>query len=208
MTGLRELLDQAATEPYDLDIPGDLRRGHRALTRRRTRWAAGITGSVVAAGALAYAELPLGQTSHTTTVRPAGEPGPAPAMVTGQFYDVPQPPSGWHVVGQRAQYVMIARDGSDVTSVDSGFIGQLVVMLAQGREHFENQPSVQYDGRTFYVNADTSDPSPDNTATISVRTADGDWLQAQFPVNDLGIHEMVVYLDGVVVKAGALPGLG
>ena len=208
MTGLSELLDQAATDPTEIDVAGDLRRGHRALARRRTRWAAGVTGGLVAAGALAYVDLPLGHHDSVTTLRPADEPSASPTMVTGPYYDVPQPPDGWHVVGQRAQYVMIARDGSGVTSVDSGFIGQIVVMLTEGRDHFEGQPSVQYDGRTFYVNADPSDPSPDNMATISVRDPNGDWLQNQFPVNDFGIHDMIAYLDGVVVKAGAQPGLG
>jgi hypothetical protein len=129
-------------------------------------------------------------------------------MVTGPFYDVPPPPDGWHVVGQRAQYVMLTRDGSGVTSVDSGFIGQIVVGLAEGRDHFENQPSVPYDGRTFYVNADPGDPSSHNTATISVRNPDGNWLQIEFPMARLGVHEMIAYLDGVVVKSGAAPGLG
>lgn len=208
MTGLRDLLDQAATEPQEVDVAGDLRRGRRALTRRRTTWAAGVTGGVVAAGAVAYASLPWGHHESVTTVRPADGPSAPPEMVTGPFYDVPQPPSGWHLVGQRAQYVMITPDGSGVTSIDTGFIGQIVVMLTDGHEHVENQPSQQYDGRTFYVNADTSDPSPDNMATISVRSQDGNWLQVQFPTADLSIRDMVAYLDGVVVKSGAQPGLG
>ena len=77
-----------------------------------------------------------------------------------------------------------------------------------GHEHVEGQPSQQYDGRSFYVNADTTDPSPDTMATISVRDPSGDWLQVQFPVADLSVHDMIAYLDGVVVKPGAQPGLG
>jgi hypothetical protein len=207
MTGLPELLDHAAGDAHEADITADLRRGRRALARRRTWWAAGVTGGLAVVGAVAAVDLSQSQTDVATPL-PADSPSTPPALVTGQFYDVPQPPAGWHEVGQRAQYVMLTRDGSDVTSIDSGFIGQIVVMLTDGKEHFENQPSQQYDGRTFYVNADTSDPSPDNMATISVRDASGDWLQNQFPVNDFGIHEMIAYLDGVVVKSGAQPGLG
>jgi hypothetical protein len=103
---------------------------------------------------------------------------------------------------------MIPNDGCGVTSIDSGFIGQIVVGLTEGKDHFENQPSVQYDGRTFYVNSDPSDPSADNTATISVRSQDGNWLQIEFPLAHFGVHEMIAYLDGVVVKSGALPALG
>ena len=208
MTGLRDLLEHAATEPGEVDVAGDLRRGRRALRRRRTTWAAGATGGVLAAGAVAYAGLPLRHHDSVTTVRPAAEPSTSPEMLSGQFYDVPQPPSGWHLVGQRAQYVMLTPNGSGVSSIDTGFIGQIVVMLTDGHEHFEGQPSQQYDGRTFYVNADTSDPSPDNMATISVRDPSGDWLQIQFPTADLSIHDMIAYLDGVVVKSGAQPGLG
>jgi hypothetical protein len=205
MTGLHELLERATTDPVEIDVAGDLRRGHRALNRRRTWWAAGVTGGLVAAGAVGYGVLPLHQTP-ATSLQPADGPSSTPTPMP--YYDVPTPPAGWHVVGERAQYVMITQDGSGVTSVDSGFIGQIVIGLNQGSNHYENQPSVQYDGRTFYVNADPSNTSPDNTATISVRSSDGNWLQIEFPMAHFGVHEMIAYLDGVVVEAGALPSLG
>jgi hypothetical protein len=224
MTGLTELLEQAATEPSRLDVPGDLARGHRALRRRRTRWAAGIAaGGLAATGAVAYAGLPAHRASVDTSqpatdpssspssspsTGPSSLPSTAPGTVQGRFYDVPRPPAGWHVVGQRAQYVMLTRDGSGVTSIDSGFVGQIVVGLTDGKEHFEHQPAVQHDGRTFYVNATKGDPPSEDTATISVRSPDGNWLQIQFPMAPLGVDEMIAYLDGVVVHPGALPALG
>jgi hypothetical protein len=94
-----------------------------------------------------------------------------------------------------------------VTSIDTGFIGQIVISLTDGREHFENQPSVQYDGRTFYVNA-SGDAGPDGMGILSVRSRDGDWLQIQYPRADFTVHEMMAYLDGVVVKDGAQPAFG
>ena len=51
MTALQDLLDRASGEAIDVDVAADLRRGHRALTRRRQRVAAGVTGGLVAAGA-------------------------------------------------------------------------------------------------------------------------------------------------------------
>jgi hypothetical protein len=204
MTDLHDLLERAVTDlsPVDLDVAGDLRRGHRALTRRRTRWATGVTGGVLAAGALGYAVVPH-QQDATATVRPADGPTSAPPVAPAQFYDVPPPPVGWHVVGERPQYVMLTRDGSGVTSVDATFLGQIVIGLTDGKERFDKGPSVRHDGRTFYVNDDNTDAT-----ILSVRAADGDWLQAQYPNGDLSTGEMIAYLDGVVVKGGALPAFG
>jgi hypothetical protein len=211
MTELHALLDQAAGGPPELDVTGDVVRGRRALRRRRTRWATGVaSGGLVAVGAVTYAALP----GHSASVvPPATDPSTAPTTTptpapTRTFYDVPPPPDGWHVVGQRAQYVMLTRDGSGVTSIDSGFIGQIVIGLTDGREHLESQPSVQHGGRTFFVNADQHDTGPVDTATISVRNSDGNWLQAEFPLDRLSVDQMIAYLDGVVVGPGARPALG
>ena len=216
MPGLHELLEDAVTEPVAVDPAADLRRGRRALTRRRTRWAAGATGTALVAGALGYAVVPR----HGATVAvpqpadsgPSSDPSPSPtesspSATPMRFYDVPTPPDGWHVVGERAQYVMLTRDGSGVTSIDTGFLGQIVIGLTDGREHFENQPAVQYDGRTFYVNA-SGDAGPGDMGTLSVRSRDGNWLQLEFPRAAFSVDDMVAYLDGVVVKDGALPAFG
>jgi len=118
------------------------------------------------------------------------------------YYDVPHPPAGWHVVGERAQYVMLSREAT--TTVDSSFVGQIVVGLTDGHEKFDTGPSVQQGGRTFYVN----DRNPGVTI-LSVRTSSGGpWLQAQYPNADLGVNEMVWFLDGVAVGPGAKPALG
>ena len=63
MPGLHDLLEDAVTDPVGIDLAGDLRRGRRALNRRRTRWAAGMTGTALAAGAVGYIAIPRGQTT-------------------------------------------------------------------------------------------------------------------------------------------------
>jgi hypothetical protein len=204
MTELHDLLERAADDPRitGLEVTADLRRGRRALTRRRTRWASGVTGGVVAAGVVGYAVVPRHQDA-VTTVRPAADPTSDPTVVPMPFYDVPTPPAGWHVVGERAQYVMLTRDGSGVTSVDAGFVGQIVIGLARGKENFDKGPSVEHDGRTFYVNQIN-----DDATILSVRTAQGDWLQSQYPKGAFSVDDMVAYLDGVVVEAAAEPASG
>jgi hypothetical protein len=198
MTALHDLLDRASGEAIEVDVAADLRRGHRALTRRRQRVAAGVTGGLVAAGVVGYAVVPR---AHSTVAQRPSDPGPTALSpsppVEPQFFDVPPPPAGWHVVGDTPQYVMIGRDGGD-TKVDSSFVGNLVVMLGDGSEHYGDGSPVHYDDRTFYVNEQN-----DDATILAVRTPDGDWLQLQYPPSEFGVPRMVVYLDGVVSKHGA-----
>jgi hypothetical protein len=101
---------------------------------------------------------------------------------------------------------MLTRDGSGVTSIDSGFVGQIVVMLSPGDKAYDviyGQPTREYDGRTFYLNGQDGGSGSN---VVSVRTDDGRWLQVQYPAADLSLDDMIAYLDGVVVKAGAVPG--
>jgi hypothetical protein len=203
MTDLHNLLARAVDDPIDVDTTADLRRGRRALNRRRTRVVAGVTGGLVAAGAWGYVALPRHQNAVTTVSPADGASSTAPVVHT-TYYQVPQPPAGWHVVGERPQYLMISRDGTD-TTVGSSFIGQIIVGLTDGHERFDTGPSVQQGGgRTVYVN----DGNPGVTI-LSVRTSPGGpWLQAQYPNADLELKEMVDFLDGVVVGPDAEPALG
>jgi hypothetical protein len=201
MSGLSDLLDVAAGEPGAFDVGADLRRGRRAAARRRSHRAVGATACLVAAAAVGVTAWPRGSGGDQVPQVADG-----PALVHLQYYDVPTPPSGWHIVGERPQYVMITRDGSGVTSVDSGFVGQIVVMLTSGDPSYDEifkQPSVQYDGRAFYSNGTQGGLG---MTTLSVRTADGSWLQLQYPYADFGQSDMVAYLDAVVVEPGAVPG--
>jgi hypothetical protein len=212
MPSLHDLLDEAAGVPRPFDTGADLHRGHRAVARRRRRWAAGVAGCMVSAGAVTLAALPH-RSDRVDTLRSAdgGPSGPVSSSpgsdeVRLEYYDVPPPPTGWHIVGERPQYVMITRDGSGVTTIDSGFVGQIVVMLSPGVKAYDvilDQQSLEFDGRTFYTNGQDGGPG---MTTVSVRTADGNWLQIQYPGADFSVHEMVAYLDGVIVKDGARPG--
>jgi hypothetical protein len=208
MTSLQDLLDEAAGTPRPFDAYADLRRAHRTAVRRRNLWAGGVAGSVIAVGALGYAVLPDGG-DRADTLQPA-DGGPSGAagsdLVQLRYYDVPTPPSGWHVVGDRPQYAMLTRDGSGATTIDSGFVGQIVVMLSPGDKAYDviyQQPTHEYDGRIFYLNGQDGGQG---TNVVSVRTADGTWLQLEYPAADFSLDAMVTYLDGVVVKAGAVPG--
>jgi hypothetical protein len=210
MPTLHDLLDEAAGQPRPFDALADLHRSHRAVAHRRIGWTVGVTSCMVAAGAVAFVAMPDGS-GQADTLRPSdsGSSSTAsPAIVDEvhlRYYDVPQPPTGWHVVGDRPQYVMITRDGSGVTTIDSGFVGQIVVMLSPGdesRDFILQQQSMEYDGRTFYTNG----PDGPGMTTVSVGTADGNWLQVQYPGSDFSFSDMVTYLDGVVVKDGAVPG--
>lgn len=201
MNRLHELLDDATCDPIAVDVAADVRRGRRALARRRTWWSAAATGAVVAVAGTTYAGLPLHHTV-VSTVGPADRGTSVPPLVEGTYFDVPRPPDGWHVVGQRPQYVMISRDGSG-TSVDSSFVGQLMILMADGHENFGSGRSIEYDGRTFHVNDHNADAT-----IVSVRDPGGHWLQAQYPKGTFTDREMIGYLDGVVVERGAQPGLG
>ncbi|HEY3530966.1 MAG TPA: hypothetical protein VGK78_17610 [Nocardioides sp.] len=204
MTGLQTLLEEAAEHPAEhpagLDVAADLRRGHRALRRRRARWAAlGVTGGLVVAGGATYTALSVHHET-TTEIQPTDGPtSSAPLRTT--YFDVPTPPPGWHVVGDRPQYVMISRDGSDA-DLDT-FAGQLVVMLSDGKEDYGVGSVEHFDGRTFYVNTENADDT-----ILAVRADDGNWLQLQYPRTAFEVHTMVVYLDGVRLKPGAQPALG
>jgi hypothetical protein len=211
MPTLHDLLDEAAGEPSPFDAGADLHRSHRAAARQRMRWAAGVTGCMITAGAVTLAAMPHGSGGvDTAQPRDGGSSGPTIPDTSSEeihlrYYDVPQPPAGWHIVGERPQYVMITRDGSGVTTVDSGFVGQVVIMLSPGDKAYDvilNQQSMEYDGRTFYTNG----PDGPGMTTASVRTPDGNWLQIQYPSAAFGFPDMVSYLDGVVVKSGAVPG--
>jgi hypothetical protein len=92
---------------------------------------------------------------------------------------------------------MIGRDGTDST-IDSSFVGRIVVMLGAGTEHYGIGSSLRYDDRTFYLN-----DGNDDSTVLAVRTPDGDWLQLQYPPKTFDTHRMVVFLDGVTAKGGA-----
>jgi hypothetical protein len=201
MTTLHDLLEHAAGDSLGLDIDhaGDLRRGHRALTGRRARWAAGATGGLAVAGVLGHLAVPGLQDAPTTLQPESGSSTSTPSPDPTQYYDVPTPPAGWHLVGERPQYALLGRDGSN-SDMDT-FAGHIVLLLVDGAEDFTQPASIQLDGHTVYVNEENSDAT-----ILSTRDGSGDWLQVQYPKGDLGVREMAGFLTGTRVKPDASPG--
>lgn len=199
MTGLHDLLEQAATDPIEVDVAGDLRRGHRALSRRRSHLAVGATGSLAILAAVGVSAVP--RHAPEVAAQPAdGSTAVAPFQT--KYYDVPTPPAGWHVSHERPQYVMLTRDGT-ISRLDD-FAGQLVVIMSDRKENYESATSVQFDGRTVYVNE-----MNDDATILSVRTSPGgNWLQVQYPKDVFPVHDMAAFLCGVGVEPGAEPAFG
>lgn len=198
MTGLETLLEEAAQYPAEVDVTGDLRRGHRALRRRRTRIAAGLTGGLIALGAVGVSVLPL-STARDHVVQPTVDPG-APLVHT-PYYEVPQPPSGWHVEGSRPDFVTLSRDGGANDSNIENFDGKILIQLhAFGPgQWFGFGTTTQYDGRTFYD--DQADP---DKAILAVRVAGRGWLRLEYPRSTgFDTQPMIEYLDAVVVLPAA-----
>jgi hypothetical protein len=52
---------------------------------------------------------------------------------------------------------------------------------------------LQYDGRTFYVDAQGGSSSTEATAIVSVRERMVTGSRCSTPMTDLGVHEMVAY---------------
>ena len=125
MTGLQTLLEGAVDHPIGIDVDGDLRRGHRALSRRRTRWAAtGIAGGLVVAGAAGYAAWPR---QDAVAVKPATGPA-STAPIRTVYYDAPPPPVGWHLEGAEPAFLSVIPDGTPSTNIWR-FDGKIVVMF-------------------------------------------------------------------------------
>lgn len=194
MPGLHELLEDAVTDPVVVDPAADLRRGRRALTRRRTRWAAGVTGGLAVLGVVGASVRP--PHSQERVLRPATQS--QSAGPDSPYYDTPPPPAGWHLVGGTAYQVLFRRDGDPDADLTGPFDDAILVYLQAGRVHVG--PAIPFDGRTFYEWGDGGD----GLESMSVDLPDGNCLRIQYPKSaGLGSTEMRAFLDGVVVKDGA-----
>lgn len=138
MTDVTSLLQQAArvtTHPSADTIAADLRRGRRALARRRLR--RGSTGVAAAAlvglGAATLLHAPATPAPTAQRTRPAfTQPAPIQLVAyTGAQpagYTVDSVPDGWEIQGVNDFVLLIAPKGFPDTSLDS-FQGKLTVML-------------------------------------------------------------------------------
>ncbi len=193
MTGLTTLLEDAATHPETVDVAADVRRGHRALHRRRVRVATGLTGGLAVVGVVGTATVQ--HLTQTSTVQVADQPsGP----VHTRYFDAPPPPDGWSVAAVGESFLTLARDGAPDPNPQV-FEHKIAVILYSPGQDMSFGSTVRYDGRTFYDN-ERNEGYP----ILAVQLDDGRWLQLQYP-DSVGLEksQMIAYLDGVVVKPAA-----
>lgn len=199
MTGLFDLLDRAATDGVEVDVAADLRRGHRALRRRRARIAAGATGGVAVLGVVGASVLPLHR--DEVVARSATQPGTE--LLHTEFYDVPAAPPGWHLVGGTAWSVLYRQDGDTSTDLDGPYEQAILVYLEADRVH--EGPPITFHGRTFYEWGDGGG----GMESMAVEMPDGDTLRLQYPKSaGFDSTDMIAFLDAVVVKDGAKATVG
>lgn len=198
MSDLRTLLEGAVDHRVELDVAADLRRGRTALRRRRLTLGGGIAAAVlVAGGALSSYVAP----SEPPTA-PSHATDPNATVQAGAFKLLP-PPDGWSVWRADSSYVMIAPDGTpppqDPKIVVVG--GKLVISLVGEADGSPKAgPTIDYDGRVFYDNE-----SAGSATQVGYEVSPGRWLVLQeAPSLHWTVHQMIAYLDGVVVTPDAV----
>ena len=127
ITRLADLHDDEPTTASDAVVTDDVRRGRRALGRRRVRiGVAASAATLVAAGALTAGLTGNSTASHTSldsrSIKLVDYTGTQP-----HGFDVAQVPDGWVLKDSTPNYLDIA-EPSDNTD-GSVFINKLVVML-------------------------------------------------------------------------------
>ena len=230
MTDLVDLLDSAAgrsVAPTSQTVDRDLRRGRRALLRRRLAQGSAVvvTGTAVAVGAallsgggagpqqVGPAADPVKTTPSTSSAQPSGKtsptstptPGPgtlvpADAEGKGGAFSAALVPNAWQ--RQQSDYVLAFEPpGMDTTVND--FQGKLVVMLAGS----VTPPS---DARQFqFGGGNARSWTEGDTSIYYLVLADGHDVVLQVPVA-LGWDDMTVagFAKGIAVGPSALAGVG
>lgn len=201
MTDIHDLLEHAVDHPVEVDLTGDLRRGRRALHRRRTRIAAGVTGGAAVLGFAGVSALPH-PAPRVQVLQPAADPG-ADLLHTGS-YDLAQPPAGWHLAGSDAATVVFRKDGDnepyDVHGPVVGLVGAIAIYVEDKSSPFDVGTAIEYDGRTFYHYSGGGGGADQ----LGVQDPAGDWIRMQWPMSaGFDVTDMVAWLDSVVVKPGA-----
>jgi hypothetical protein len=190
MTELHDLLESAVARPADLDVLGDIsadvRRGHRALGRRRHRSLAGgaVGVAMVTAVAVAGSQLP----DHATDPQPGSRP----------HRSTPLPHYTLTLPALSGQYAM-ERVGSTVTIVAPGAHvwrkKPLTIDLPHGSRPADADQVVVRDGRRFYVYHAAS-----GGLVVRVRNHQSGWTRLQVPAHvHWTVDRAVRFLAGVQV---------
>ena len=206
---LRERLIDLSGMPGSPDPSADLRRGRRALVRRRTRIAAVVSGTGVAAAA-AWSALPGGDAAHPAGDLSVASGGKAPATSEtppspseeGEQHDLFTYPAlghGYTEVDDQGPAVQFTRPGQQVKS----FLDSPVLSLEDKSWPMRYGQEVAYRGATFYDNRQ------EPCTIVSLQIDTGDWLQMQYP-DDSGLspHEVYDFLLAVQVAPGARGAVG
>jgi hypothetical protein len=152
---------------------------------------------VVGVAATAYDRSP----GAPTTVAPTDT-----GTVHAGGFEVPAPPDGWSVQAADESRVVIAPDGLPKADFDDPHLqlqvmGKLLVHLQRSGLPIRSSTPVERDGRTFY-----SYQGGGAAGQVGVREPSGAWLVLQeAPRLHWTTHQMVDYLDEVVVLVGAVP---
>ncbi len=199
MTDLQALLERSVDHPAALDPAADVRRGGAALSRRRRRTVAVAVAAVLLVGVAATA---YDRSSEApTTILPADT-----GTVRAGGFQLPPPPDGWSVQAADDSRVVIAPDGLPKADFDDPdlqlqVMGKLLVHLQRSGLPLRASNHVERDGRAFY-----SYQGGGAATQVGVREPSGAWLILQeAPRLHWTTHQMVDYLDEVVVLAGAVP---
>ena len=197
MSDLQTLLEDAVDHRVDVDVAADLRRGRSALRRRRLTIGGGIAAAVLVAGGTLSAFIgpskPSMAPSHATN-----------ATVHAGAFEVPTPPDGWSVWKADSSYVLIAPDGTpphDPKVVGVPVSGKLAISFSTDANGSPKAgPTIDYDGRSFFDNE-----SAGGATQVGYEVSPGRWLVLQeAPALHWTVHQMIAYLDGVVVTPDAV----
>ena len=215
MTDLHDVLDTAAGSSAAVApevVAADLRRGRRALVRRRyasTSAALLLTGAAVVTGIAVVPQL--GGHDGVRGVLPAAQDAPNPGVdlvpfdgpLHGAAFRPAEIPVGWTVSGDDYS-LLLSPPGSTTTNGD--FTGKVVVYVDKGipNEPLPEKAEVAVGDRTGYaIRADSS------ALQVWVPQADGTALRAQAPLA-LNWDEATLgrFLGAVTVSDAAVAGVG
>lgn len=216
MPELHDLLHDHAGEVRDTDVAADLRRGHRALTRRRARFAGGTLAACAAATAAVVAwpgdqpgDRPDGASvatdgsatpsttpsSDPSTAAPTPEQTPPAGLLESDFMYYPDLGHGYEVTSDQQAALVFTRNGAQAGS----FADSPTLELGDPRWPLNFGREKEYQGQIFYIANSTSEPS----STVSFERPDGWWLSMQLPTESgLSEREVMNFLLAVQVKQG------
>lgn len=205
MTDLQTLLERAVDHAPDVDVAADLRRGHRAVARRRRAILGGSAALVLGVGAAAAAYPSVHEHQAAASHRADGVPAGA--------FVLPSVPDGWEVQAADDSRVLISPAGLPKQSFEDPqsnirVLGRLFLHLRSLAPPKDSR-TLSYDGRTFYDVESGPYPArgypqgaPPRQLVVRVQSGGWLWLQ-EAPRLGWTLTQMAEFLDGITVEPGA-----